>query len=168
MSTFENKPPGPIERVLTKLHPKGVDPRHVPGSGLGLKPCDYAAMAANITHPDRWLARLAECVWLGKYLEQPVAVGEMAGMLHLWGGARYAFRHPQIECSGMTHEALAALAAAQWCSDQEITAETAKAALRIGYDRWKRVEPLLQDLRGRLYEAEQLLVGHLRAQLAAS
>ena len=166
VQTFEAKArPGPIERVLTKLQPKGVDPKHGPGSGLGLKPCDYAAMAGGITHGDRLLARLAEELWQGKYLEDRMAVERMADMLHLWGAQRFALRHPKVECSGALHADLSQLAVAHWSADGEVTAAAAKSALRVGYDRWKRIEPLFNDLINRLAEAEQLLMGHLREQL---
>lgn len=158
--------PGPVERVLTKLFPKGVDPKHIPGSGLGLKPSDYAAMVSNIRHQDRWLAQMASALWDAKFLGSTAARSELASMLDLWGCQRYPMRHRTIEISGQTHGDLATLAVVEYCSDQEITNASAKAALRIGYDRWRRIRPIFDDLMNRLAEAEGLLAEHLRGELS--
>jgi hypothetical protein len=166
--TFERgSRPGPVERVLTMLWPKGIDPRHVPGSGRGLSPADYSAMVAGITSSDRWLARQAQSLWDAKFIGSAMARQDLAAMLDLWNCQRYPMRHRQIEIAGQTHADLAELAVARYCDDQELSNDSAKAALRIGYDRWRRIRPIFDDLMNRLTEAEALLVEHLRRQLRA-
>ncbi|MFW6341280.1 MAG: hypothetical protein ACOC0Q_10465 [Wenzhouxiangella sp.] len=152
---------------MTMLWPKGVDPQHVPGTGRGLTPADYSAMVAGITSSDRWLARQARALWDAKYINDPRARAELAAMLDLWNAQRCLMRHREIEISGRTHADLAELAVARYCTDDELTNDAAKAALRIGYDRWRRIRPIFDELVNRLAEAESLLVDHLRRQLRA-
>ena len=165
--TFEaGARPGPSELVVSMLSPKCIDPQHVAGgSPSALKPSEYAGMLAGIEHADRWLALAAVAVFEGKYLDQGSRRVDLINMLHLWGGQRCLFRHASIEISGEDHQDLAMLVVAQFCSAQALTFDTARAALRIGHEKWKRWQPIVADLESRLTQAEALLADHLWAQI---
>lgn len=165
--TFEvGSRPGPVELVVSMLFPHGVDPRFVPGGVASMRPSDFAAMLSGMRHADRWLARTAEKLFEAKYLEDARARNELVAMLHLWGCQRYPLRYPQIELSGDLYHALATLAVRKFCRIEALSNDAAKAALKIGHDRWRRLRPLSDDLASRLEEAEGLLISHLRKQLA--
>ena len=155
-----------LELVISMLSPKCIDPGHVPGGIAKLQPSDCAGMLANMQHGDRWLVQAAQALFEARFMSQTHAARVLADMLHLWGGQRCLFRHQSVEISGADHRALSVLVVSRYCNELAVTFESAKAALRIGHDKWLRWQPLVKDLQSRLDEAQGLLVDHLRQQMA--
>lgn len=167
MAEFEANPPmSVLERVSTMLTEKGIQIKDQGSGGIPeLSTQDYAAMLAGVSHSDKALIRTADALFWVSLIRDERRRADLHRELHHWGCSRFMLLYPGVKLSGQHHGQIVRAVVRRVADGANSLSKDMQADCKIGSDRWKSLEPHVNDLIRRCRDAENLLVEHLRRQL---